>query len=212
MFWHACIVSNNNHAISTYNCTNDQFYGLTKSEFDSGRHKYKTDRWDLINSSGKLRPNTQDALSCWYSLDTLKKFICLIERYSADLKISSDHLGIRFHYAVYPDEGPLRNGRHYEPYAKLHTLFMTPTYKLNEKDIPSDFDPRYTDFPNTVRPPRDTVPILKYFSFSQLSPAAKPLMLGSPYKILYSSTANGMEQNQGQLCPPTCPLDISVDQ
>jgi hypothetical protein len=85
---------------------------------------------------------------------------------------------------------------------------MTPTYKLNVKDIPSDFDPRYTDFPKIVRPTGDTASILKYYSFSLLPPGAKPLALGNPMRILYSLTANGMEQNQGQLCPPTCPNNV----
>jgi len=184
-------------------CDKDSFYGLTKAEFDSGVAKYQRERQTTINKKYKIN----DALSCWYSLDTLKKFICLIEKYSKVLKVPPGQLGIRFHYAAYPDERRIRFDSNY---AKLHTLFMVPTYADSGTNF--DFDPRPRDFgpatqikPGALRGYRTDYlsgnnPVFA-LSTQTSNSGPRPKVLNA-FGVLVDP---GMDQNQGQLCPPTCP-------
>jgi hypothetical protein len=197
-----------------YQCANDAFTGLSGTDFENGVQRYKTLRSDLIDAT-VLRNIKPDARSCWYSIDTLKKFICLMETYSKQVNISPDSLGIRFYYAVYPDsllENPI--------YSRLHTLFLVSTLKQNNANV--DFDPRYL-VSVAARNPR--VPIDTGFINSGLisnlagrDPGYHLFELdyikGSNSTQdaaggLTSATPSVMSRNQGQLCPnyPNCPTN-----
>lgn len=164
---------------SCYDCSDDAFFGLTKKELLDGISRYEKTHWELINNDKKRPPVGPDSRACWYSLDTLKKFICLIENYASGFKIPSSELGIDFYYAVYGNKESI-----WEPsYKSLMTLFMVPTYKR------LDFDPRSSLLLNGIQ------------TFDSISDASEPL-------VLDGSTANsdipGLAKNQGQLCPPRC--------
>jgi hypothetical protein len=119
---------------------------------------YRKNIWDSVNNNSIFRspsrglnfaslalaPNTStttydktDARCIWFSLETLKQFICTIETNNAKLNIPAEDLGIRFYYAAYP--------MNYVDVKKQnrHTLFMVPTYK-NGTGAEVDFDPRET--------------------------------------------------------------------
>jgi hypothetical protein len=207
---------------SCYNCDTDVFRGLTVQQYQTGIDWYDSVRWQVINRSGKLvAANPVDSMSCWYSLETLKRYICLIERYSDSLNISPDKLGIRFHYAVYKDPVVMEYGRNY---TNLHTLFLTPTMLIDSSDV--DFDPRYTDVHLTAATLRSMTvdSMLQHLAIQRLDRSVMPLVI--PYfnpktglaapstfaatgaAFATATTSGGvtvMGQNQGQLCPPTCP-------
>lgn len=183
---------------SCFDCSSDAFYGLQLDDCMIDIARYRKTHWNAINDNpymqtalGKNKP-MKDARACWYSLDTLKKFICLIENYSLKNRYSytSKDLGIRFYYAVYPD--PLEGNPEYKSH---HTLFMVPT--LNEVD----FDPRYS-FLHGADPknqPLDSI-ILN-------DPSEQPLILDWTTSNNFQTGFTGtMAKNQGNLCPPTCLL------
>lgn len=134
---------------SCYNCITDDIHGETAAEFADVVARYNTTHASKYNdyATGRLSgtslgspsrielPTFQDAQSCWYSVDTLKKFICLMEKYAAKSKIKSSDLGVRFYYANYPD-----NYTRDITLSKHHTLFLTATTNFGGNNI--DFDPR----------------------------------------------------------------------
>jgi len=196
---------------SCYDCTDDKFYGETVSDVVQNVARYKGTHWKkIINASDWGWANGQpmsltkpkikilDSRACWFPLDTLKKFICLIEKYSSEnkqQKFSSSELGIRFYYAVYP-----KNLDGDPNYRNHHTLIMVPTFK-DKGNENTDFDPRYM---------YDSSADSKHASLSNLyfnAPRTKILHI-SP--IMNSTLDNGMYKNQGQLCPPYCPSSLNV--
>ena len=194
-----------------YTCKQDEFYGLTVDEFMEGVARYKNTHAKLVNADPYMQSNKLEASrSCWYSIDTLKKFICLIEQYSKKVDVKPEDLGIRFYYAVYPSTGPVLNGSNYK---SLHTLFMVPTV-TGADSIPVDFDPRYSagvreggkdatqDSGKQDSKQSTDNPKYRYYTITQLDKNVKLLMLES--ETAASATTTGMAKNQGQLCPPTC--------
>ncbi len=184
------LTSSSTASKSCVDCTNDAFYGLTVDDFVKGVARYRKTHWDKINSDPYMlteQKGMQDARACWYSVDTLKKFICLIEKYSKSLGLPADKLGIRFYYATYPYKGVWK-----PEYISHHTLFMVPTYS-DERDDNIDFDPRYN-----VKTKKKLQPL------SQIGKDNFSTQL----LVLDGTTSNAAHvtaKNQGQLCPPTCP-------
>lgn len=182
--------------LTTQSCGNDGFQGLTLDEFKAGVAKYGHTRANVISQSESARINAvgfQDARSCWYSLDTLKKFICLIEKYSSELNLPPSQLGIRFFYAAYPNNKIMYG----QNYGNKHTLFMVPTYNLSNEN--RDFDPRYS----ALNKSDSIVGILNLPSTTRLF-------------ILDATSTNPISsqdllKNQGQLCPPTCPSSLTTE-
>jgi len=202
---------------SSIDCDNDGFFGLTAMDFMKGIARYRDKRWRQVNKIARQDvPGRRfnDPRSCWYSLDTLKKFICLIEKYSQQLGLPSDKLGINFYYAVYPGQGVWN-----EDYRCAHTLFMAPTFSqpvLNHPDssVNIDFDPRFTVDERSRNP---GLPIQTYAEILRTGNASRQVL------VLDGSNANGalrrgsletpptMFRNQGQLCPnfPNCPVGVT---
>ncbi|HEY9047419.1 MAG TPA: hypothetical protein VIN08_16045 [Ohtaekwangia sp.] len=199
-----------------YNCKQDKFYGLTVQEFMEGVARYEHTHAALVNADPYMRANHLEASrSCWYSIDTLKKFICLIEEYSKQVKVKPEQLGIRFYYAVYPSNGPKHGSQNYR---SLHTLFMVPTVQQPGDSVPVDFDPRYS-----VQRLGNTD--VKVNEDSNAKEQKDPYKKGQDQKLTYillndmpkdkqlfmlefssanAAATSGMVKNQGMLCPPTC--------
>jgi hypothetical protein len=178
---------------SCYDCGNDTFYGITVEQFMTGVARYRATHAYRINHEPYMEHDSmKDARACWYSLDTLEKYICLIKKYSEGRGLKPDELGIRFYYAVYPsDAADLANPK----YISHHTLFMVPTYDTLGNNENVDFDPR-----------QGLQPLASYFSKKNTGPASGAQMrvtildLGGQQR-----NAQQMAKNQGQLCPPNCP-------
>ena len=185
-------------------CDPNSFYGLTVKEFMEGVARYKTTRADLIDSSLYMDTNNiRDARSCWYSIDTLKKFICLIEKFSAPLGINHHQLGIRFFYAVYAADTSLLLHKRYKGH---HTLFMVPTRKEEGRNI--DFDPRYLWKKKNL--PHGGKLLPGDYIITGIPPTVRPLMLdGVSVNRATGELDENMSKNQGQLCPPFCPDSAS---
>lgn len=93
-------------------------------------------------------PSRQDSHSIWFDLETLKAFIYNIEKNiqeNIESNIDDEILGIRIYYADYPDEETwISDGDIFHDdlnifafddekklYAKMHTLIMIPTRRIN---------------------------------------------------------------------------------
>ncbi len=208
-------------ASSSYNsCTNCDgiFQGIPAQEFVQDIARYKKTHWDVVNKDAKTRgvpTNTtsissgqdnrqearisifQDSRCIWFPLDTIKKFICNIENYSAQLEnpIPSKLLGIRIYYAVY-DKSDNKN-RHSQ-----HTLFMVPTTQNSDNEA-EDFDP----FLSASR--RQTIYLPPFLSsaFSGKSGYS----IHQALMALGAGTYNNYMQNNGNLCPTNCPKANTLD-
>jgi hypothetical protein len=208
IFMYSCIKRINGSQLpvsynSCYNCGTDTFAGITYGEFRYGIARYKTTHYDLVNQDTYMKSiNDSDARSCWYSLNTLKRFICLIEKYTSKLVANPDSLdlGIRFYYSVYPDSIQPGIDSFNIVNKSHHTLFLVPTYYDSANSANIDFDPR------------DSISPLN-FSFVNADNFVGFILAGQPIRALISSNSNGNSstgatQNQGQLCPPTCPTTV----
>lgn len=192
---------------SCYNCSTDTFSGITIGEFKYGIARYRTTHFDSINNEPYMANlGLKDARACWYSLNTLKKFICLIEKYSGQLVSNTDSLdlGIRFYYAVYPDSSTPRIDHFDIADKSRHTLFLVPTYFSSADSLNIDFDPRYS-----VSPLNFAIYSGDSASAFALGYAPRSFTPGSSGSSNNSNSTNGGNQNQGQLCPPTCPNNVT---
>lgn len=165
-------------------------------EFLEVTREYRDKRWKLINvqlPSMTDNHDTADARAIWFSLDSLKKFICTIEKYSEQLHIKPEDLGVRMYYAVY---------KHDSEYQGLHTLFMVPTFAVSgSKDEEQDFDPRASVLYRNELKVRDSV-----ITFVDLArfPNQRTLILSK------SAENTSLVRNTGQLCPPKCAPSINT--
>jgi hypothetical protein len=173
--------------------------------------------------------NKRASRVCTFPLDTLKKFIYFLEKYSSQYRVSPQDLAIGFYYGVYPKKMISTTG---EDYGSLHTLFMVPaTFDQDEK--------RYVDYD-----PINNVPLAEHISKveseeqdkvnqekkdkvdqgkrdddkqkeknkGKSKESYKAFILGMPrttqsrsFAASASSTLQPMLKNQGGLCPPRCP-------
>ncbi len=181
---------------SCYNCITDDIHGETAAEFADVVARYNTTHASMYNeyATGRLRvavspskielPTFKDAQSCWYSIDTLKKFICLMEKYAAKSKIKTADLGVRFYYGNYPD-----NYTRDLSLSKHHTLFLTATTNLGGNNI--DFDPRITAEKGLIGG-KEVTTIASLIDTSSAGFKTRELFM----------LAGKASMNQGDLCPP----------
>jgi hypothetical protein len=197
---------------------------------------YREKIWDVINgtrmnqstnslifdntvSMGKAGINysNTDARCIWFSLETLKQFICTIEKNNAKLTNYATNLGIRFYYAVYePDYNP-DLGK-----ANRHTLFMVPT-RSNGNEPAVDFDPRETLFRQTNIEDYGKTYLDQSVTFNALITerfrARKALILTEAEPAINKPSTNLVKQNgmptfsknNGELCPTHCPIPNTLD-
>jgi len=100
---------------------------------------YKDDRNKAyVKGTDKL-----DARSIWFSLEKLKTFFAKIEAATGSGKCNLK-LGIRIYYAKYPNKTDMAKYPSLaglsDMVAGMHTLFMTPTYNHNGKDVDFNFE------------------------------------------------------------------------
>ncbi len=188
--------------ISCYNCTVDDIHGETVGEFANVIARYRTTHQKLFNeyAKGNLNsspyPNTgitvasdfEDARSCWFPIDSIKKFICLMERYSATLGFSPANLGIRFYYGVYWSQYEKETS-----FSNRHTLYLTATLRKNGTADNVDFDPKMSADSGVV------VPLSALIRDQYKNTTIFSIDAGSSAAYL---TSRAVTMNQGDLCPP----------
>jgi hypothetical protein len=132
------------------NCSIDDLPLEPAGEFANVVARYRTTHHAVFNNFAKgllnntttpnmgtvVSNNFADARTCWFELDRIKKYICLMENYAGKLGYTSDKLGIRFYYGVYPS-----NYQRDPSFSDKHTLFLAATLR-NEMGEHIDFDPR----------------------------------------------------------------------
>ncbi len=207
---------------SCYNCITDDIHGETAAEFVdvTARYRYTHQRVynayvrNQLSNPGMLSPYSiagekfNDARSCWYSVDTLKKFICLLEKYSGKVKLNTSQLGIRFYYANYP-QGYLRD----VPSEIHHTLFLTSTFK-DKNGVNIDFDPRVSASTGAI------TSLGNLINRQDSNYLRRPLFMiagttdPTHYRVSMSTTGtstSNISMNQGDLCPPSTDCNETVN-
>lgn len=206
-----CNNASSSNDVSSYDCRKEYFSGMPADKFLEGIARYKNYQWsasnDRITAELKTGQPFKDARACWYSLAQLKKFICLIEKEKPD---SVGEMGIRFYYATYPELEKhtvlVKAGNHLSPVeAEVglhHTLFMVPTYGDKEGNI---------DFYSTVLPGFENRPAKKVNQNSLTNPDWNAFMKEKvSLLILGGMYSTPSSENQGMLCPPTCPPHVTT--
>jgi hypothetical protein len=146
--------------------------------------------------------------SCYFTLETLKKFLYYVETYSKSHEIQSKQIAINFYYTVYPREKVMPNGKQY---GSLHSLYLVPSKLDSESRGYDDFDPisnktltqlvNYREKPNQGSGINGIIDRLKQTQIFALAPQPVFQLMSSP-QAGASDTAPLM-RNQGGLCP--CP-------
>lgn len=185
----------NTPGVTCTDCRDTETYGHTMGEFFEVTREYRDKRWKLINEKLPTMTDnhdTADARAIWFSLDSLKKFICTIEKYADQLHIKPEDLGIRMYYAVY---------KHDSEYQGLHTLFMVPTFATSDTSEEQDFDPRASVLLKNEIKSRDSI-----ITFVDLANYPNQRVL------VFSKSAEKAKlvRNTGQLCPPDCPPSLNT--
>jgi hypothetical protein len=210
LYFYACKSSNvlNPKTITQktcYNCLTDETFGHTTNEFTDVVSRYKTNYTDVIEDSIKriridpdhtigqflVNGKFSDTRSVWYPIDSVKKFICTIEKYSSIMKIPGDSLGISFYFAQY---GNITDNNR-KDYSYHHTLFLVPTMRNGGGNF--DFDPRYSV---KKRKGGDTV-----ITPVTLSDIILNTSISNSYNFLSLGGADmALEANKMKGCPPNC--------
>jgi hypothetical protein len=172
-------------------CSYPDLEGETFGDFKNVVKRYKENSWTAINNSMNQQRNSLDFLDArciWFSLDSVKQFICTIEKYSRQLHLETKDLGIRLYYGQYP------SNRNY--YADQHTIFMMPTFSLDGTGEAIDFDPRHNVANNWGTSKNE----IRSFASSAAS-----VGLNGRFTILSGNAdMNPAIRNSGELCPPKC--------
>jgi hypothetical protein len=163
--------------------------GVDSKTFMEAVKRYGIERLPLCNNYLSINqaryPGTEakDARSIWFPLDTIKAYICTIEKYSSLIGLPSSKLGVNMFYCVYDEKHKQNSGR--------HTIYMTPTFDdANNNHI--YFDPRITF--NEDRNSANAVTILELLN--RINSGA------SPSTMLSLGGSESLTRNSGQLCPP----------
>ena len=148
-------------------CAADEIELMNATSFLKGLARYKEYQLKAINdklSNGIMPGKFEDARSCWYSIEKLDEFICLIKQNAT--KYKWNELGIRFYYAAYPDTehqtillkagtgtGGTLNEPVEVPVGMHHTLFMVPTHHADETNLEEDLfmQPRLREIPQSEK-------------------------------------------------------------
>lgn len=206
-------------------CDRD-FDGVLAKDFIRVVARYRKTHWDVINRIANLpgvasgvNPNTadingnptfQDSRCVWFSLDTIKKFMCYMERYSDSVGIPSDSLGIRFYYAVYPDTATSDFPEsEYGTRFGQHTLYMVPTRQVQGEGI--DFDPRISyENKNKNHLPNDSAIVYLAQLLGNPSNLNKELLVfpGAHASRTATTLTQAYFWNNGKLCPTNCPAEV----
>ena len=186
------------------------------AETMSADYKADAGKSTVKDSTGKKQT---DALSIWFDLETVKKFIDKIDK-SIPKSATRPLLGIRMYYAKYPSVYGLTQKTGLQTLSKQvayrHTLFMVPTYYDKQANLNVDFN-----FDLVGNPAHPT----PYFKLLHTGLGeAPPSILGlSNDQFIYKQKAARVKsfedgiQNHGGLMPPpagqgTFPTPASQEQ
>jgi hypothetical protein len=164
----------------------------------------------------KLRPTPTAAVDSFmdsrfitFPLDTLKKFIWIIENMLDDAGPLNDNgdsirtcdLGIKFYYSTY--EGLQPTDRIKQTYKGRHTLLLVPAYLNTSSDIYTDFFPAFKE--TTGKPSTLANLIAREYN----ADTAYVRRGGAPI-LGMASDDRDIGRNHGTLCPPPdgCISDI----
>jgi len=160
--------------------------------------------FEMSNNVEAKDKKFDDAHSIWFDLETLKQFIYHIEnetkKYSKELnmEISSKDLGIRIHYAKYPNACDWATHRDLddvpENYKNRHTLLMIPT--IREEDTHRNFDVANPDTYKEIRKGK-----IKYTKFGK-NIHLMPLFQTPPDEGSPEDEKKRASRNHGSLIPP----------
>lgn len=200
-------------------CTdcNNETDGQIFSHFKNVVYNYRTEHWDLINqyqnqvqhrsfdltaglpsSVLQAHNSTTDSRCIWFPLETIKKFLCTIEKYNNKLKTPNKELGVRLYYAVYePDYSDASK-------QNRHTIFMVPTYQAvpGAQNPQIDFDPRETYNRQTQTQGR----FQEMVNFVMLGQQNGAPQYASTRRLILAPEESNLVQNTGQICPTNCPV------
>ncbi|MCP1384727.1 hypothetical protein [Runella salmonicolor] len=193
-----------------YDYSNSVFSGLSLSEAKELTGLYSKNHYPSYTrgmQSGFSR-KLVDSKSVWFSLETLKKFIYQIERFSCqNCGQKAPALGVRIYFGEYSGTtgtNAALPGFQNLPreYAGLHTLMMVPTIKQKNKNV--DFDPlaSYNQGKCEIRPLSE---YLKGLNKSYIDKSINELQYNNAmaFKAVILSPEVSA-QNHGGLCPPVC--------
>jgi hypothetical protein len=195
------VLPNQKGYTSCYNCAVDDLHYQTPAKFADvvmryqNTTKYLSQRYKqgvATNAFSSLSPdvnsNFVDAQSCWFAADTLKKFICLMEKYASQKGVSIGQLGVRFYYGNYANASSM-HAPHNPAYAGLHTIFLVPTVMqvVDGLAVQQDFDPRAS-----VGLPKREVMTLAALMATRPNQAA----------MVLAPSSFDLNMNDGDLCPP----------
>jgi hypothetical protein len=183
--------------VSCSDCKTVETFGHTMEEFLEVTREYRDKRWKLINAQLPNMTNkkdTVDSRAIWFALDSLKIFLCTIEKYAAQLHIKPENLGVRMYYAVYKNDPDFQN---------LHTIFMVPTISKNgdRTTEEQDFDPRISVLNRGEIKSRDSL-----ITLADLANYPKQKIL----TFSREKEASNLVKNNGNLCPPKCPASTNT--
>jgi hypothetical protein len=203
---HTATAANDTKALGTVaqqvikctDCTVDDLAWESAGEFANVVGRYRTTHQELFNNFAKgmlnssvypnlgsiVNNNFQDARTCWFGLDRIKKYICLLEHYAGMIGIPSTKLGMRFYYGVYPS-----NYQRDVSLSNKHTLFIASTYE-DEIWGHVDFDPRKSTGGGGIVTLGDQVV------------NNEPLVFVMSAKAATNQQNPNPTLNQGDLCPP----------
>lgn len=163
-----------------------------------------------------------------YSVNVLEKFFADIKKHAVNANIKSEDLAIRFYYGVYPLGQKVAR----QNYSSLHTLFMVPNYWSEQEKRFRDFDIRKLaaritkDGGYGIYAKNREELINQYYleNMYQNDKKATAFMLDAsafewtspdaPQKASFFPALSPVLPpviNQGQLCPPNCPLNSLLD-
>lgn len=151
---------------------------------------YRNNQLGVINTKLEM----EDAHSIRFDLATLKKFISDIENevQKVDATITTNHLGVRFYYAAYPEIknwDMMENTAIEKNYAGKHTLVMIPTLKRQNAEgetLNYDFNP---------------LDAATYTENSGIEEKESVMALGKkPVGLVFSQNHGGLIPPEGSIC------------
>lgn len=196
--------------------TRQGFVEVPIKDFFMDVARYKTTHADVIE--GTMEPRRKPSRMFIYSIDVLEDFFDVIRKSGKKAKIKSENLAIRFYYGIYPRGTKIAG----EDYSGLHTLFMVPNHWSEQDSSFRDFEiTKLAEFVKSngygKKNKQDVIAEFYLENIHKRDSSAGAFILDAsavrytgPFPVKTASVfpmpAAPRVINQGQLCPPNCPL------
>lgn len=152
----------------------------------------------------------RDSRFITWPLDTIKKFISIIEKQTMTVPLLNDNgkiikrcdLGIKFYYSAYP--GLVKGMDIEKTYKGRHTLVMVPTYLRASDSIYAEFSPFYF-VGNKPMPFKEILDMESKSAKGDDKPRGNKIATA----FLIMQADGDVGKNNGTLCPP--PRDCDAD-